>query len=107
MFELLFKYPAAVFSKGTFVLLGGWPFWLLVAAILAAGVGLALLVRSRASGSVRVAGARSVVVWLLQTAAGGGAAVDVVASGAQRRDAAAAAEYRRGRGGRFRQHGRR
>jgi len=67
MFELLFKYPAAVFSKGTFVFLGGWPSWLLIAAILAAGVGLALLVRSRASGSVRVAGARSVIVWLLQT----------------------------------------
>ncbi len=67
MFELLFKYPAAVFSRGTFVFLGGWPSWLLIAAILAAGAGLALLVRSRAAGSVRVAGARSVVVWLLQT----------------------------------------
>lgn len=67
MFELLFKYPASVFSKGTFVFLGGWPVWLLVVVILAAGAGLALLVRSRATGSVRVAGVRSVIVWLLQT----------------------------------------
>jgi uncharacterized membrane protein len=67
MFELLFKYPASVFSKGTFVFVGGWPVWLLIVVILAAGAGLAILVRSRATGSVRVAGVRSGVVWLLQT----------------------------------------
>ena len=33
MFELLFKYPQAVFSRGTFVLLGGWPVWLLAVAL--------------------------------------------------------------------------
>ncbi len=32
MFEFLFKYPAAIFSKGDFVLLGGWPKWVLCAA---------------------------------------------------------------------------
>ena len=41
MFEFLFKYPAGVFSKGTFVLLGGWPRWLLYAGFLAAAVALA------------------------------------------------------------------
>ncbi len=68
MFELLFKYPASVFSKGTFVLLGGWPLWLLAAAILAAAIALGLLIRNRANGSSRVSGIRSVLVWLLQTA---------------------------------------
>ena len=66
MFELLFKYPQAVFSRGTFVLLGGWPLWLLAVAILAAAAGLAFLVWKRA-GSGRMAGFRSVAVWLLQT----------------------------------------
>jgi uncharacterized membrane protein/DNA-binding transcriptional MerR regulator len=67
MFELLFKYPHSVFSRGSFVLLGGWPKWLLVAAILAAAAGLGLLIRQRAKGSVRVAGARPAAVWILQT----------------------------------------
>jgi len=66
MFEFLFKYPEAVFSRGTFVLLGGWPIWLLVLAILAAAAGLGWVVWQRA-GSGRVAGARSAAVWLLQT----------------------------------------
>ena len=66
MFEFLFKYPEAVFSRGTFVLLGGWPVWLLVLAILAAAAGLGWVVWQRA-GSGRVAGARSAAVWVLQT----------------------------------------
>ncbi len=66
MFELLFKYPQAVFSRGTFVLVGGWPLWLLAAAILAAALGLGFLVWNRAR-SGRLAGVRSVAVWLLQT----------------------------------------
>jgi hypothetical protein len=68
MFELFFKYPASVFSKGTFVLLGGWPTWLLAAAILAAAAALGWLIHKRSQGSVRVAGVRSVFVWLMQTA---------------------------------------
>ena len=67
MFEFFFKYPLTVFSKGTFVLLGGWPGWALGAAILAAAVGFALLVRSRSTGSPRMNGVRSAAVWLLQT----------------------------------------
>src|SRR5947207_10849143 len=66
MFEFLFKYPEAVFSRGTFVLLGGWPIWSLALAILAAAAGLGWVVWQRA-GSGRVAGAKSAAVWLLQT----------------------------------------
>jgi len=40
MFEFLFKYPPAIFAKGKFVLLSGWPFWLLLLLIVAAGAGL-------------------------------------------------------------------
>src|SRR5258708_2715348 len=64
MFEFLFKYPEAVFSRGTFVLLGGWPIWLLGLAILTAAVGLGWVVWQRA-GSGRVAGARSAALWLV------------------------------------------
>src|SRR5580658_10926183 len=67
MFEFLFKYPHSVFSRGTFVLLGGWPVWLLIAAIAAAALGLGFMVRQRATGSIRVTGVRSVAVWILQT----------------------------------------
>src|SRR5436305_760450 len=66
MFELLFKYPQAVFSRGTFVLLGGWPLWLLFVAMLAGAAGLGFLVWKRA-GSGRMAGLRGAAVWLLQT----------------------------------------
>nr|MDP9113859.1 hypothetical protein [Acidobacteriota bacterium] len=65
MFELFFKYPQSVFSRGTFVLLGGWPIWLLMLGILAAAAGLGYLVWNRAGG--RMAGAKSATVWLLQT----------------------------------------
>src|SRR5215469_16465500 len=68
MFELLFKYPMAVFSRGTFVFLGGWPKWTLIAAMAAAAIGLGLLVRRMTQGAGRVHGVRSLAVWLLQTA---------------------------------------
>ena len=47
MFQLLFKYPGPVFTKGHFVLLGSWPAWLLVALIVVAVSGLALLVHAK------------------------------------------------------------
>jgi len=47
MFEFLFKYPRAVFSKGDLVLLGAWPKWVLVLFLVAAAVGLAWLIRSK------------------------------------------------------------
>jgi uncharacterized membrane protein len=47
MFQFLFKYPGPVFTKGHFVLLGSWPAWLLVALIVVAVSGLALLVHAK------------------------------------------------------------
>jgi uncharacterized membrane protein len=69
MFEWLFKYPAAMFAKGEFVLLGSWPRWILAALILLAAVGLGLLIWSQlAEGAPRMRGWRAGVVWLLQFA---------------------------------------
>jgi uncharacterized membrane protein len=67
MFEFFFKYPQAVFSRGNFVLLGGWPKWLMLAGVIGVAVVLAYLVRKRAAGSTRVNTARQASVWLLQT----------------------------------------
>src|SRR5438105_14309845 len=68
MFEFLFKYPATVFSKGTFVLMGSWPVWLLWMFIVAAAAALAVTFwRRRAKIAPSVQGAKSGVVWLLQT----------------------------------------
>src|ERR1700687_5166097 len=67
MFEFLFKYPRTVFTKGTFVFLGGWPNWVLWLGLALVAVALGLMIRRRASGSPRVAGLRPVAVWLLQT----------------------------------------
>src|SRR6202521_5661286 len=67
MFELLFKYPRAVFSKGSLVLLGAWPWWVFVLFLLAAGAGLAWLIRSKLpEASTHVKNWRSGVIWLLQ-----------------------------------------
>src|SRR5579863_1985369 len=69
MFELLFKYPRAVFSKGTFVLLGAWPWWAFVLFILAAGAGLGWLIRSKLpAASAQIRNWRASVIWLLQFA---------------------------------------
>ncbi|MBZ5590683.1 MAG: glutamine amidotransferase [Acidobacteriia bacterium] len=65
MFEFLFKYPAAVFSRGQFVFLAPWPTWLLGLAILMAAGALAWHV-SRHRGLL--SGLRPAVVCLLETA---------------------------------------
>jgi len=68
MFEFLFKYPSTVFSKGTFVLLGQWPLWLLIAALAVAALGLGWTIwnrRTRVAPTMR--GHRTAVVWLLQS----------------------------------------
>ena len=39
MFELLFKYPPAIFSKGKLVLLAPWPFWTFILALVL-GIGI-------------------------------------------------------------------
>lgn len=68
MFQLLFKYPRLVFSRGEFVLLSGWPKWLLGLLLVAAAGALAGLIRARlpqAAPSVR--NWRAAVIWLLQS----------------------------------------
>src|SRR5712692_2370520 len=69
MFEFLFKYPRAVFSKGEFVLLGAWPKWVLGIFLLAAAGGLAWLIRSRLpQASPHVRNWKAGAIWLLQFA---------------------------------------
>src|ERR1035441_5542841 len=65
MFEFLFKYSPAVFSKGKIVFLTPWPHWLLLFAILGAAVLLYWhVIRHR--GYLK--GIRPIAIWLLQTA---------------------------------------
>src|SRR4051812_47721104 len=69
MFEFLFKYPASAFSRGTIVLLGFWPKWVLIAGILVAAALFALFMwrgRSRLRNTLR--GWHAVILWLLQSA---------------------------------------
>src|SRR5665213_2039366 len=69
MFELLFKYPRAVFSKGTLVLLSAWPWWIFVIFVLAAGAFLAWQIYSKLpQASARIKNWRASVLWLLQFA---------------------------------------
>jgi len=67
MFEFLFKYPSAMFARGTLVLLGALPAWTLYLAILLAAAGLWFWVHRNASGPSRLGSLRSTAVWLLQT----------------------------------------
>ena len=69
MFQFLFKYPAAIFSKGHFILLGSWPRWALLLLVIAAAAGLGWLVRSRiGQAAPRVRNWRVGIIWLLQSA---------------------------------------
>jgi uncharacterized membrane protein len=65
MFEFLFKYPAATFSKGEFVFLAPWPVWILAAAVVGAGALLFAHVRRNRG---HLTGFRPAVVWSLETA---------------------------------------
>jgi uncharacterized membrane protein len=68
MFELFFKYPVAVFSKGKFALLGGWPKWVLCVLIGAALAGLAWSTYSRlARNSHSLKSWHAGVLWLLES----------------------------------------
>jgi uncharacterized membrane protein len=68
MFEFFFKYPRSVYARGQFALLGAWPKWMLVVLIVAAGAGLAWLIRSRLARAAPVMrGWRAWVIWALQT----------------------------------------
>ena len=66
MFELLFKYPPTVFSKGKFLLGSSWPVWLLAVLVLAASAVIFWLIWQRRFrvGSI----GRSLVIWGLQSA---------------------------------------
>ena len=64
MFELLFKYPPAIFAKGKLVLLSPWPLWALFAVLAVAAAGLYWHMRQRPSA---VSNLRSVFIWLAQT----------------------------------------
>jgi hypothetical protein len=69
MFEFLFKYPASAFSKGTFVLLGSWPKWVLLSGMVLAAAALAgAMWRKRNTLRNSVRGVHAVVLWLLQSA---------------------------------------
>jgi len=68
MFELLFKYPAAVFSKGRFALLGAWPKWVLCVLLVVALAGLGWRTYSRLARNSRSLQAwQAVTIWLLES----------------------------------------
>jgi uncharacterized membrane protein len=69
MFQLLFKYPSPVFTKGQFVLLGKWPEWLLLVLMLVAAGGLAALISWRLRHSeTQLQVGRVGAVWGMQSA---------------------------------------
>lgn len=68
MFEYLFKYAPAVFAKGDFVFLSGWPVWLLAAAVMLAAGALLWPLRAHLSGAGQFGRARAAGVWSLQAA---------------------------------------
>jgi uncharacterized membrane protein len=66
MFELFFKYPASLFSKGQIVFLASWPLWLLgIGVLLAAGALAWSIWRSRSDG---MSLGRRATIWGLQAA---------------------------------------
>jgi uncharacterized membrane protein len=68
MFEFLFNYPRAVFSRGELILLGGWPRWVLWLLIVAIAAGLAYLIRARISGApASLKNWRMGAIWLIQS----------------------------------------
>ena len=65
MFEFLFKYPPAVYSRGDYVLLTPWPVWLLLLLVCVAGGFLFWQVRRHRQ---LLSQARTIGIWALQTA---------------------------------------
>jgi len=69
MLEFFLKYPWAVYRKGEFAFLAGWPLWMLVASAAAAAAGLAAWLRwGRVAYLDRLGYRRLAIVWALQTA---------------------------------------
>ncbi|WP_180541644.1 glutamine amidotransferase [Nevskia soli] len=65
MFELLFKYPPAVFSRGHYLLLAPLPVWVLLLLVIAGGALLFWNIRRHAHLLSQV---RRITIWSLETA---------------------------------------
>ena len=65
MFEFFFTYPLSAFRKGQLVFATGWPLWLLILLVAAAGAGLWWHMQQSQS---RLSGRRSWLIWGLQCA---------------------------------------
>jgi uncharacterized membrane protein len=69
MFEFFFRYPARVFSQGSFVLLSGWPKWVLGLLLLGAAGALGWRIYSRIERtSHNLKYWQAGVIWLLESA---------------------------------------
>ena len=69
MFDFFFKYPAAAFSKGTFVLLGPAPAWVLALVAIVTVAALGFAIRSRRHRlAPAIHGMRMGILWLLEAA---------------------------------------
>ena len=69
MFELLFKYPIPVFTKGRYILLGAWPAWVLLLLIVDAAIALAWLTWRRFPvAAPRIRNWRAWAIWAMETA---------------------------------------
>ena len=66
MFELFFKYPASLFSKGQIVFLASWPLWLLGIGVLVAAGALAWSIWRTQSDGMSLG--RRAAIWGLQAA---------------------------------------
>src|SRR3984957_587339 len=68
MFEFFFRYPARVFSQGDFVLLSGWPKWILCILLLGAAVALGWRIYSRIGRATHnLKYWQAAVIWLLES----------------------------------------
>ena len=68
MFEFFFRYPARVFSQGDFVLLSGWPKWILCVLLLGAAVALGWRIYSRIGRTAyNLKHWQAAVIWLLES----------------------------------------
>jgi hypothetical protein len=68
MFEFFFRYPARVFSQGDFVLLSGWPKWILCILLLGAAVALGWRIYSRIGHTAHnLKYWQGAVIWLLES----------------------------------------
>lgn len=68
MFQLLFRYPVPVFTKGQFLLLGRWPHWLLPVLVIAVSGALAVLTGRRLREAVpKLRSWRAWAIWGVQS----------------------------------------